>query len=92
MFITCASSGRPVDSWEWLRDGMVIDNNDSNYNQTQAITNYTTPTYVQYLFSEDMANIIGRFTCVVRDSEGNTDRKTAMINSKENNFINELII
>ena len=83
-YLTCVSSGRPVNSWEWLRDGKVINKNDSNYNQTQVITNYTAPTYVHSLSSEDMVDTKGRFSCVVRDSEGNTDRKTIMINSKSN--------
>jgi len=60
----------------------VIDKNNANYHQTQAITDYTTATYVQTLSSEDMTNTVGRFTCLVRDSEGNNDRKTIMINSK----------
>ena len=84
MYLTCASSGRPVNSWEWLKDGMVINKSDSSYNQTQVITNYTTPTYVHSLSSEDMFDTKGRFTCLVRDSEGNTDQKTIMINSKSN--------
>ena len=83
--INGVSSGRPVDTWEWLKDGRVIEKNDYSFNQSQVISNYTAPTYVLSLSSEDMAVMQGRFTCLVTDSNGNTDRKTIMINSK--NFI-----
>jgi len=74
-------------------DGAVINKSDSSYNQTQAIKNYTEPVYVHYLLSEDMVSIKGRFTCLVRDSYGNTDQKTILINGKNECFLsNEILL
>ena len=75
------SSGRLVGSWEWLKDGIVIEKNSYNFNQSELISNYTAPTYVHSLSREDVVEMEGRFTCLVTDSDGNTDRKTIMINS-----------
>ena len=80
--INCVSSGRPVDTWEWLKDGKVIKNSNYTFNQSQVISNYTAPTFVHALSSEDVVVMQGRFTCLVTDSDGNTDCKTIMINSK----------
>jgi len=78
----CVSTGRPVDRWLWLINGMTIERNNSNYIQTQVITNYTTSTYRQSLSARVDIVLKGRITCIVEDSEGYSESKTVLLNSE----------
>ena len=42
------------------------------FSQTQTITSKLTATYQHTLTSEDIANFVGNFTCMVEDAEGNS--------------------
>ena len=77
MTLTCISSGGPVDSVTWLRDGVKICRNSSLFSQTQTITDAVSATAYQHtLSSRDYSNLVGNFTCEVRDGTINISRST----------------
>ena len=67
--LTCTTCGRPVHIITWLKDGTVV---GTEFSQAQIITSTLTATYQHTLSSEDIANFIGNFTCMVEDAEGNS--------------------
>ena len=71
-----------MDSFQWLKDGRVIDKDSSKYNQTQIITDGSSVTYQHTLSSERKTSFEGRFTCLVRDVYGNSESRMLMLNSK----------
>ncbi len=80
--LTCTSIGRPVNSMQWLKDDKIIYRNSSMYSQGQELSDGGSAIYQHILSSDAESNFQGRFTCVVEDIYGNSDRKTTMINSK----------
>ena len=75
--LTCISSGGPVDSVTWMRNGATITANSSIFTQSQIITNATSATYHNILISSDSSNfIMGSFTCVIRDADGRNKNQT----------------
>ena len=75
--LTCISSGGPVDSVTWMRNGATITANSSIFTQSQIITNATTATYHNILTSFSSSNfMMGSFTCVIRDAEGRNKSQT----------------
>ena len=67
--LTCTTSGRPVHTITWLKDGTVV---GTEFSQAQTITSTLTATYQHTLSSDDIANLVGSFTCMVMDAEGNS--------------------
>ena len=67
--LTCTSTGRPVDSVTWRRDGMEV---GSEFSQMQTITDTLTTTYQHTLSSDNETNLIGTFTCELQETDGNT--------------------
>ena len=75
--LTCISSGGPVDSVTWMRNGATITANSSIFTQSQIITNATSATYHNILTSFNSSNfMMGSFTCVIRDAEGRNKSQT----------------
>ena len=74
--LTCTSSGRPIDSVTWFKDGSEIRGNSSEFSQTQNITDRVTATYQHILSNGSAADFVGRFTCEVRDGRGVTASRT----------------
>ena len=72
--LTCLSSGGPVRSVEWTRDGVTI---TTGYNFKQTLTNVATATYTNVLSASDIADLVGNFTCTV--SNGREPSNTAQI-------------
>ena len=77
--LTCTSTGRPVDSVTWRRDGVEV---GSEFTQMQTITDTLTASYQHSLSSQDVANFVGNFTCEVRDVDFNIDSRTLLISGK----------
>ena len=72
--LTCLSSGGPVRSVEWTRDGVTI---TTGYNFTQTLTNVATATYTNVLRASNISHLVGNFTCTV--SNGQEPSNTAQI-------------
>ena len=72
--LTCLSSGGPVRSVEWTRDGVTI---NTGYIFTRTLTNVVTATYTNVLSASDIADLVGNFTCTV--SNGREPSNTAQI-------------
>ena len=73
--LTCVSSGGPVDSVTWMKDGVKITGDDPDFSQSQTITNASSATYQHTLFVQNVIYFVGRFTCIVRDVAGNNDTR-----------------
>ena len=67
--LTCTTTGRPVHTITWFKDGATL---DKEFSQAQIITSTITATYQHTLTSGDIANFNGSFTCMVEDAEGNS--------------------
>ena len=80
LVLTCTSSGRPIDSVTWFKDGSEIRGNCSQFSQTQKITDRVTATYQHILSNGSAADFVGRITCVVRDGSGVTASRTLALN------------
>ena len=76
LVLTCTSSGRPIDSVTWFKDGSEVRGNSSEFSQTQNITDRVTATYQHILSSGSAADFVGMFTCEVRDGSGVTASRT----------------
>ena len=75
--LTCISSGGPVDSVTWMRNGATITANSSIFTQSQIIINATSAIYHNILTSFSSSNLMmGSFTCVIRDAEGRNENQT----------------
>ena len=75
--LTCISSGGPVDSVTWMRNGATITAKSSIFTQSQIIANATSATYHNILISSNSSNfMMGNFTCVIRDAEGRNKSQT----------------
>ena len=74
--LTCISSGGPVDSVTWMKDGSLITGNSSTFSQTQTITNTILSTYNHSLTTSDSSNFVGLFICTIRDAAGNSNSRT----------------
>ena len=75
--LICISSGGPVDSVTWMRNGATITANSSIFTQSQIITNATFATYHNILTSLNSSNfILGNVTCAIRDAAGKNESQT----------------
>ena len=78
--LTCISSGGPVDSVTWTKDGSLITGDSLTFSQTQTITSTIYSTYHHTLSSSNSSNFKGSFTCTIRDAVGNSNSKTRTFN------------
>ncbi len=79
--LTCTTSGRPVHSITWLKDGTVVGTvGDTQFRQEQTITDALRATYQHTLIGEDIASLVGSFTCTVGDTDGNSVTRTRRLN------------
>ncbi len=75
--LTCTTSGRPVHSITWLKDDTAV---GTEFCQKQTITNALTATYQHTLIGGDIASLVGSFTCMAVDTEGNSISSTRILN------------
>ena len=78
--LTCISSGGPVDSVTWMKDGSLIPGDSLTFSQYQTITNAISSTYDHTLSSSNSSNFVGSFTCTIRDAVGNSNSRTRVFN------------
>ena len=78
--LTCISSGGPVDSVTWTKDGSLVTGDSSTFSQAQTITNAISSTYHHTLSSSNSSNFVGNFTCTIRDAVGNSNSRTRVFN------------
>ena len=78
--LTCTSSGRPIVSATWFKDGSEIRENSLEFSQTQNIKDRVTATYQHFLSNGNTADFLARFTCEVRDGRGVTASRTLSLN------------
>ena len=78
--LTCTSSGRPIDTITWFKDGYEIRGKSLEFSQTQNITDRVTATYLHILSKRKTADFVGNFTCEVRDGSGVTTSRTLVLN------------
>ncbi len=62
--LTCLSSGGPVSSVEWTRDGPGVALS-TRYTFVQTLTDVSTATYANVLMASDITDLVGTFTCSV---------------------------
>ena len=67
--LTCISSGGPVDSVTWMKDGSLIPGDSLTFSQNQTT-----------LSSSNSSNFVGSFTCTIRDAVGNSNSRTQVFN------------
>ena len=82
IFLSCTTIGRPVDSVMWWRNGLELSDSSSQFIQSQAITDRVTVAYQHTLSSENAADFVGEFSCLVRDGSGQTHNRTLILNGK----------
>ena len=77
--LTCVSSGGPVNTVTWRRNGADI--SSSPYQLGQSLVNATTSTYHNLLTttSGDVEDYIGSFSCTVSNSGGSSTNQALAI-------------
>ena len=79
--LTCTSTGGPVSTVSWRRDGTML-SDDSTYSITSQVTNGTTSTYTHTLTVT--GRVVGQYQCSVfniRTPSGST--RSLTVNGKE---------
>ena len=69
--LTCTSTGGPPTTVIWKKDDIIV--NPSTYEQSQRLVNAESATYESTLFSDDVTNFVGTFTCEVRNARGTVE-------------------
>ncbi len=77
--LTCLSSGGPVRSVEWTRDGVTI---TTGYSVTQTLTNVATATYANILRASNISDLVGNFTCTVSNGREPSNTRQIMLNGE----------
>ena len=80
--LTCVSSGGPVNTVTWRRNGAVI--SSSPYQLGQSLVDGMTSTYHNLLTvtGGDVEDYIGSFSCTVNNSRGSAPQQSLRINGK----------
>ena len=66
--LTCISTGGPPTSVTWRKNGIFV--KDTVFEQSQQVVNTENATYENLLFSNNIANFVGAFTCEVSNAKG----------------------
>ena len=61
----------------WLKFGTVV---GTEFSQAQTITDALSASYQHTLSSENIANLVGSFTCMIEDVEGNIVSRILRLN------------
>ncbi len=65
-----------MDSITWLKDGLEIGDESTEFSQIQILSDTLSATYQHILSSEDISNLVGSFTCRVVEVSGNMMKRT----------------
>ena len=71
--LTCASTGGPPTIVRWRKDGVLVNTSDSLYQQGQRLVDAESATYLNTLFSDDVANFVGTFSCEVSNARDSSE-------------------
>ncbi len=88
--LSCNSTGRPVESVTWRKNGEVIDLRSNTFSFRQVVDDPTLASYFHILSSEDPDNFVGNFTCELMNNEGRTVTRSLTINGMSWDTINLL--
>ena len=82
--LTCISTGGPVTSVSWRRDGVPIPSNSSTYTQSQIVVDTATATYHNLLSinSSNIRDYNGTFSCRASNSRGSSIETRARVSRK----------
>ena len=64
--LTCTSTGSPPTTVTWRKNGVRVDL--SLYEQSQRLVDAVQATYHSILFSDNITNFVGTFTCVINNA------------------------
>ena len=73
--LTCTSTGGPPATVTWRKNSASL--NDSLYQQNQKVLNTITATYENILFSHNIEDLVGSFTCHVSNARGSDSMSVA---------------
>ena len=65
----------------WKINNQKLEIDENHYQQTQVIVNSETAEYQNILYSNDVSNLVGVFTCIVQNARG-SNNKTISTNGK----------
>ena len=71
--LTCISTGGPPTIVTWKMNGLLV-NASAPYEQSQRLLDAESATYENVLYSYDVANFVGSFTCEISNVRGTVDR------------------
>ena len=74
--LTCTTSGGPTSSITWLKDGEAV---GTEFAQAQVLIDTLTAMFKYTLRSDDVSLLVGSFTCMVEDAEGNSPPSRTLI-------------
>ena len=78
--LNCTSTGSPPTTVSWTKDGAVL----QDYTTYQTLRDGETSTYDTFLTIDTTLNeLIGRYTCNVRNSAGQSNVESVSIQGKE---------
>lgn len=76
--LKCTSTGGPVTTVTWRKNGEEVGVDGTIYYQSQNVVNTTTAEYENTLSSSDGANLVGTFTCTVTNSRGSSTKSVTL--------------
>ena len=85
--LNCTSLGGPVTTVTWKINNQRLVTDGNRYQQTQVIVDSETAEYENILYSNDVSNLVGVFTCIVQNARG-SNNKTISTNGKHCETIN----
>ena len=78
--ILCIISGGLVDSFNWSKNGKLIEQSNMLFNQSLTITNRYNVSSILILSSENISYLIGLFQCTIRDGNSRTSKAMICLN------------
>ena len=81
--LVCSSTGRPVDSVTWLKNGATINTATTNFATAQSLTNPLQGGYENVLTSQQASDFVGTFTCRLTDAEGTSTNRNLIVNGEQ---------
>ena len=77
--LVCVSSGGPATTVVWKKDNSsLIEVNNTDYQHIQTAVNTETATYENKLISNNTANFVGTFTCIVINVRGSAENSITL--------------
>ena len=71
--LICYSTGGPVTTLTWMKNDKILNIDGLNYQQEKIILDSVTATYKNVLYSDNVSNLVGVFTCIVQNARGKSN-------------------